>query len=91
VLPEALNVRLRASLEYRVRTTMQRENIPHEEALRQVQRVDRDRAIFTRSVFGHEVDDPNVYDMVLQVDTLGVDACVTAILAAAQVRFGSLT
>jgi cytidylate kinase len=87
VLKEALNIRLRASLEFRAQNTMQRENISHAAAIRQIHQVDRDRAEFTRSVFERDVDNPDNYDMTLQTDTLGFPAAVEAIIGAARVMF----
>jgi len=86
VLPQALNVRLRASLEFRVHAAMQREGLAREEALRRVHQVDRERSEFTRSVFDRDIEDPAGYDMFLQVDTLGFDPAAEAIAAAARAR-----
>ena len=82
VLKDALNVRLVASLDFRVRTTMRREKVPHDFALKRVKDSDVERTAFTRSVFGREVDNPDGYDMVLHTDTLGFDPAVAAIIAA---------
>lgn len=87
VLKDALNVRLRASLEYRAQATMKREGISHAAAIKQIHQVDRDRAEFTRSVFDRDVDDPSNYDMTLQMDTLGFSAAVEAIVGAAKGMF----
>jgi cytidylate kinase len=87
VLSEALNVRLRASEAYRVQDTMRRENIGHEQAVRQVHHVDAERAEFVRAVFQRRIDDPDAYDMILSTDALGVEASVAAIVAAARVMF----
>jgi hypothetical protein len=87
VLTHALNVRLRASLEFRVKAAIQRENIPYEDALRQVHQVDRDRTEFMRSIFKRKIDDPSAYDMTLSTDTMGMDAAAAAIVAAAHEMF----
>lgn len=87
VLRNALNVRLHASVEYRAQAVMRLENIGHEEALRRIQRVDHERAEFTRSVFDRDIEDPTGYDMVIQTDTLGIEAAVAAIAAAARSLF----
>ncbi|HEY3268229.1 MAG TPA: cytidylate kinase-like family protein [Armatimonadota bacterium] len=84
VLPDALNVRLQASLKHRIQTTMVREGLTHDEAARRVREVDHHREEFTRSVFGREIEDASAYDMVIQTDTLGMDATIAAIVAAAE-------
>ncbi len=90
VLKDALNVRLRASEEFRIQLVMKRENVSHEEAARQIHLVDRDRSVFTRTVFAHDIDDPAAYDMTLMTDTLGFDASAAAIAAAARSMFREL-
>lgn len=89
LLPNALNVRLEATLGYRIEATMQREAIDHDEAARRVHAVDHDRADYTRRVFGRDVTDRRAYDMVIQVDQLGMDAAAAAICAAARAMFGA--
>ncbi|MCC6728970.1 MAG: cytidylate kinase-like family protein [Chthonomonadales bacterium] len=86
-LPHALNVRLEAAREYRVRRTMAHESIGHDEALRQVERVEKDRHEFIANVFGRDAQDRSAYDMVIQVDRLGEEATAAAIVAAVRARF----
>lgn len=88
VLPQALNVRLRATLEHRIRATMERENLTRDDALRQINRVDAERAEFTRRIFGREANDVTAYDMVIATDELSIEAVAAAIAAAARVLFG---
>jgi len=89
VLPDALNVRLRAKLDHRIHTTMERENLTRDDALRQINRVDAERAEFTRRIFGREANDVTAYDMVVATDELTIEATAAAIAAAARVLFGS--
>lgn len=88
VLTDALNVRLEASLDFRVRATMERENLSYGEAQDRVVRVDKQRQEFSRGVFERDAEDRSAYDMVLQTDGLGYDAAVSAIVAAARTMFG---
>lgn len=88
VLPDALNVRLCASVEFRTKVIMERDHMSHHEALKKVQQADRDRAAFTHSVFNREIDDPSGYDMILQTDTLGFDVAAAVIVAAWQAKNG---
>lgn len=84
VLRDALNVRLRAAVEFRTQAVMRLENIGHDEALKQIHRVDHDRAEFTRTLFERDIDDPAGYDLIVQTDNLGLDAAVAAIVGAAR-------
>jgi cytidylate kinase len=88
ILPDALNVRLEAALEYRVRVTMEREGLSHDKALEVVLRSDRERADFSRGVFDRDVEDHSAYDMVLQTDSLGIETAAEVILTAARCMFG---
>lgn len=81
VLPDALNVRLRASEEFRVLRTMERLGLDRPHALRLTRQTDKERAHFIRSTFGKDVEDPTEYDMVIQTDHLGMDAAAAAIIA----------
>jgi cytidylate kinase len=88
VLRSALNVRLHAPIEFRAEAVMRLEGIGHDEAVKQIHRVDSDRAEFTCSLFGRDIDDPAGYDMVIQTNNIGYDACVAAIAAALRTMFG---
>lgn len=87
ILHDALNVRLMASEASRLRMVRATDSLSEEEALRKIQQVDRARAEFTANIFDRQIDDPNAYDIVLRSDTLGLDAAVAAIAAAARARF----
>jgi len=88
VLPQALNVRLEAALEFRVRATMERLRMGHDEAMALVLRSDRERADFSHGVFDRDVEDRAAYDMVLQTDSLGYAATTEVIVAAVRAVFG---
>lgn len=82
VLPRAVKIRLCASETFRARMIAQRDGIPEREALRRVHEVDRERAMFAKSVYNKAIDNPAEYDMVLRTDHLSKDAVVSAITAA---------
>jgi len=87
ILKQALNVRLRAALEFRIQQVMRLENIGHDEALRRIHKVDRERADFTRRVFDRDIEDPDAYDMIIRTNAIGFDATAEAIAAAARAMF----
>jgi cytidylate kinase len=82
VLPQALSVRLQASLAYRTAWAREREGIAEEEAKRKIRKLDRERADFIKSRFNQNVDDPAMYDIVFQVHRLGMEGVTSAIAAA---------
>ena len=84
VLPQALNVRLEASLSFRVCETMRRLSIGREEADHLVQRMEKERRDFSRAVFGRDIADPSAYHMVLKTDRLGYDITASLIVTAAR-------
>lgn len=87
VLHHALNIRLLASEEYRVHTTVEREKVTEQEALEKLRAMDHVRADYTRKVFGRAISDPTAYDIVFRVDTLGLGVTEETILAAARARY----
>lgn len=88
VLPQALNVRLEAALEFRIRSTMEALGVTRDEATRLITQHDKERADFSRGVFDRDVEDRSAYDMVLQTDTLGFDTTAEVIVTAARCLFG---
>ncbi|HOC00045.1 MAG TPA: cytidylate kinase-like family protein [Verrucomicrobiota bacterium] len=84
----AVSVRLRATLEVRVRRFAERERISIERARRQVEQTDVERAAFIREAFGRDVDSAEDYDLVLDMDELGVEAAADAVLAKLQEKLG---
>lgn len=87
VLPQALNVRLCAAHANRVGEVERREGLTRDEAQRKVAAEDRNRAEFSRTVFGRDVDDPGAYDVIFMTDTLKEEVAVAAIVAAARATF----
>jgi len=87
LLPQALNIRLRAGLDFRIRNIMESEHLTREEAERKIRHIDRERMEFTRQVFSRDIDDVAGYDMIIRTDSLGLDPTVSAIIAAAYERF----
>lgn len=82
MLKDALNVRLEASMKFRSEVIMNRDGISREKAIALAQRVDRERASFTRSMFNRDVNDASDYDIVLQTDTFGFEGSASIIESA---------
>ena len=89
VLKSALNVRLEASMEFRIRQTMVIMNVDRQRAEEMVYTEDRERAQFTRDLFDRDIEDRTAYDMILRTDCLGFETTAQVILTAARGLFGS--
>ncbi len=79
----ALHVRVTASLEKRVQNLMQR-GFDREMAAKALHRSDHEREAFIRFAFGLEWDNPELYDMVLNLDNLSVALAVDTVLHVAR-------
>jgi cytidylate kinase len=79
---EVLAVRLIASPKYRVEQMMARRGMNEAAARRCVEELDRDRREFVARFFHHDIADPHLYDLVLNVEQLGKPLAVAEILTA---------
>lgn len=84
LLPRAkgLAVRVIASRKYRIERVMKRLNVGAAEAARAMDEVDRGRRDFVSRYFHHDIDDAHLYDLVLNVERLGLEGVVMQIMAA---------
>ena len=73
VLPRdrGLSVRIIAPLKYRIQQIMERRNASFEEAREYVVKTDADRQEFVRQYFHHDVSDPHLFDLVINVEKIG--------------------
>jgi cytidylate kinase len=83
VLPPAttLRVRLMAPLEDRIAATAKRLGLGQREAVREVERVERERADFVREFFRRDLADPRNYDLILNHSRFGTAGCAAVIVA----------
>src|SRR4030043_41690 len=75
----ALHIRVTASLERRVQNLIER-GFHREAALRAIERSDHERSTFTKFAFGVDWENPELYDLVLNMDKLSVILAVNTIL-----------
>jgi cytidylate kinase len=75
----ALHVRITASLEKRLRNLLAR-GFQKEAALKAIHKSDHEREAFVRFAFGVDWENPELYDMVLNMDNLTVDLAVATVL-----------
>lgn len=69
-----IRVRVVAEAESRIRTAMERNNLDWKAAAARVKQVDRERADWTRFIFGIDWQDARLYDMVVNISRLGDQA-----------------
>jgi len=86
-LPRVISVRVCASMDFRVRTMMERLASKDAEAVRhELERIDAANARTLRTSFNVEQEDALLYHIVLNTDRLPVDACVNAVCQLAEHR-----
>ena len=75
-ISHVLKVRVIAELDERVELLQQKEKFSKEEALAFIREDDRQRAKWTHYLYGTEIGDPSLYDMVLNIGRLKIkNAC----------------
>ena len=80
--PHVLRVRLSGPLEARIAQAAARYGFTLEEARRQERENDGARAAWVRRLYGRDVADPALYDLVINATRFGVEECVALIVAA---------
>ncbi len=75
----ALHIRVTASLEKRIQNLEER-GFQREVAIKAIHKSDHERAAFIKFAFGVDWDAPELYDMVLNMDTLTVDLAADIVL-----------
>ncbi len=75
----ALHVRVTASAEKRVQILMER-GFRREAALKAIEQTDYERSSFIKFAFGVDWDNPDLYDLVLNMDKLSVGLAVNTVL-----------
>ncbi len=78
-LPHVLKVRIIADLEDRVQEEMKRENISAEEARQILLKDDEERRKWSKNLYGIDTWDPSLYDLVIDIKCISVDAAVDLI------------
>jgi hypothetical protein len=89
VLPHerGLSVRIVAPQKYRVHQIMERRHLSFEEALDYVVKTDAGRQDFVRQYFHHDVPDPHLFDLVVNVEKVGPERAAHLIAEALALCF----
>jgi hypothetical protein len=77
-----LRLRIVAPFAQRVNLVASRLGLRHEEAARKVRDLDAEQRAFIRQSFGHDVDDPLGYDVVINLGTISLESATGIVLAA---------
>jgi cytidylate kinase len=83
-----LRVRVVAPAEWRAQKIATRFNLPLEEARREVQRADNDRAAFVRQYFRQDAADPANHDLVVNTAEVGIESAAEMVLMGLQRKLG---
>jgi len=83
-IPNILKVRINADLEDRIKEEMQREHISEKEARHILKKDDEERRKWSMYLYGVDTKDPTLYDIVLHIDSLGVDDAVEILASMAK-------
>ena len=85
--PRALHLRFAASGPTRIRRIREHAGLDEREAARVIERTDRARAAFAHHLYGVDLSDPALYDLIVATDKISFEDAtevVTAFLAASQ-------
>ena len=80
--PDALHVRLLASVEARLERLSQGEHLDREALLEQLRQSERDQQRFIDYLYGREIDDPFLYDLIIRTDRMDTQACLQVVVQA---------
>ena len=78
-----------APLQMRLERVMQQEGLNLEEAKRHLKKKDVERRAWLKEHFGHDVTDPHLYDLVVNLERTTLDTAADLIVRACQQRFSS--
>jgi cytidylate kinase len=69
-----ISVRVIADMEFRLRAVMQQQNLARQDALAYIEKTDKERREWTRFLFEVDWEDPHLYDLVLNLSRMSLDA-----------------
>ena len=85
-LPNLLRVRLIATLEVRIRNLMEKEGMKYEAAKHYINCADKDRIEWTKFLYGVDWHDPELYDVVVNLEQINLQAACSMIVGAVDLR-----
>lgn len=79
-LPNVLRVRLIAPMEYRVRAAMIEHNLSRDDAEKHIEKADEVRSLWVHRVYGVDVTDPALYDLVVNLGNMSMETATEMIV-----------
>lgn len=76
---DVLDIFIHAGVEYRLNRAMTRLGLPERRATKVLRSTDKARRAYYKNYTGRDWNDPDLYDLVLNSDSLGLDTCVDII------------
>ena len=87
-IPAVLRVRLIAPLSMRLRAVMERQHLKPDAAHAYIQKVDEERVRWGRFLYGVDLREPGLYDLVLSLESMSIrSACNVVVATACQAEF----
>mgnify|MGYP003851294455 CR=1 FL=1 len=83
-ISHVIKVRITADIEDRVSAEVQRKDISAEDARAQLMQDDEERRKWAMLLYGIDISEPGLYDMVLNISTMGVDEAAELVARTAQ-------
>ncbi len=83
-VPALLRIRLIAPMALRLRAIIEREKVPPRDAERVISERDANRRRWTQAMYGVDLEDPRLYDLVINLETMSVPSACTMVMAVAQ-------
>jgi cytidylate kinase len=84
------HIRVVAPLDVRVRNLVERGGLAERDALREIEKSDRERTEWVRKACGRSIDDPLGYDLVINHLSISMESAANLVAAAAQEKFERL-
>jgi cytidylate kinase len=75
-LPNILKVRITADFNFRIKVVMKRENVSEEKARQILNKIDEERSKWSMFLYGIDTKSPDLYDIILHIDTITVNDAV---------------
>jgi cytidylate kinase len=83
-IPHVLKVRVLAQMNARIEMVSRLEKISPREATKRIEEEDRQRSHWTRAIYGQDITDPRLYDLVVQIGPMTLDDACDVICSAAR-------
>ena len=85
-IPHVLKVRIVADMEERIRIMMERNSASRKEAIRFIDKLDKQRKKWSQQLYGIDTSDSSLYDLVVHIDTITVNDAVDIIFKKAGLK-----